>query len=148
PDSWASRADADVAIWTLRFDPGARFELPPASGDETVRTLYFFKGPSFDIGGRAFSSHAAVRVQPNVPIVLEAGGGECELLMLQGRPIAEPVVQYGPFVMNTREEIENAMRDYRRTQFGGWPWPSDGPVHARGDGRFAKHADGRVERNE
>jgi hypothetical protein len=80
--------------------------------------------------------------------MLEAGDGECELLMLQGRPIAEPVVQYGPFVMNTREEIQNAIDDYRRTQFGGWPWQSDGPVHDRSDSRFAKHADGHVERQE
>lgn len=148
PNSWASQPNADVAIWTLRFDAGARIELPPAESEETVRTLYFFKGPGFRIGGRSFSSPVAARVRSDIPITLEAGEGECELLMLQGRPIAEPVVQYGPFVMNTREEIANAMSDYRRTQFGGWPWPSDGPVHARGDSRFAKHADGNVERQE
>ena len=145
PNSWASAPDADVAIWTLRFDAGARFELPPAASEETVRTLYFFKGPGFRIGGRSFSSPVAARVRSDIPIELEAGDGECELLMLQGRPIGEPVVQYGPFVMNTREEISNAINDYRRTQFGGWPWQSDGPVHPRADGRFAKHADGKVE---
>jgi quercetin 2,3-dioxygenase len=148
PNSWASRADADVAIWTLRFDAGASFELPPAASAETVRTLYFFNGPAMRIGGRMFHAPVAARVRTDVPVELEAGPGECELLLLQGRPIAEPVVQYGPFVMNTREEIEGAINDYRRTQFGGWPWPSDGPVHARGDGRFAKHADGHVERVE
>jgi hypothetical protein len=55
-------------------------------------------------------------------------------------------VQYGPFVMNTRAEIQQAMMDYQRTQFGGWPWPSDDPVHPRSEGRFAIHAGGRVER--
>jgi hypothetical protein len=65
--------------------------------------------------------------------------------MLQGRPIAEPVAQYGPFVMNTRAELEQAFDDYRRTQFGGWPWPVDAPVHGRDAGRFARHADGRIE---
>ena len=64
----------------------------------------------------------------------------------QGRPIGEPVAQHGPFVMNTRAEIEQAIADYQRTRFGGWPWPSDDPVHAREEGRFAKHADGQVER--
>ena len=63
-----------------------------------------------------------------------------------GKPIGEPIAQYGPFVMNTPQEIEAAFNDYRRTQFGGWPWPSDDPVHAPDAGRFAKHADGRIER--
>ncbi len=48
--------------------------------------------------------------------------------------------------MNTAAEVQRALRDYQRTGFGGWPWPNDDPVHARAEGRFAKHADGRVER--
>ena len=65
--------------------------------------------------------------------------------MLQGKPINEPVAQYGPFVMNTQEEIREAMMDYQRTQFGGWPWPEDEHVHPRERGRFALHADGKEE---
>jgi hypothetical protein len=55
-------------------------------------------------------------------------------------------VQHGPFVMNTQGEIVQAMRDYQRTRFGGWPWEKTDPVHAREEGRFARHADGRIER--
>ena len=84
-------------------------------------------------------------MRSDAEVVLESGPAEIEILLLQGRPIGQPVVQHGPFVMNTREEIQQAMVDYRRTQFGGWPWPSDGPVHARGAGRFARHVDGKVE---
>jgi hypothetical protein len=47
--------------------------------------------------------------------------------------------------MNTRAEIQQAFEDYRRTGFGGWPWPSEEPVHPPGQGRFARHADGRVQ---
>ena len=63
-----------------------------------------------------------------------------------GRPIREPVFQQGPFVMNTRQEIYETMLEYQRTQFGGWPWPSDEPEHSREEGRFARHPDGKIER--
>ena len=54
-------------------------------------------------------------------------------------------MQYGPFVMNSREEIQTAFTDYQRTRFGGWPFPNEAPVHPRDRGRFARHADGRIE---
>jgi hypothetical protein len=68
-----------------------------------------------------------------------------EALVLQGRPLGEPVAQYGPFVMNDKAGIEQAFADYRATGFGGWPWPTDDPVHARDTGRFARRPDGRLE---
>jgi hypothetical protein len=81
-----------------------------------------------------------------VDVELVNGDIESEFLLMQGRPIGEAVAQHGPFVMNTRRELEQAFADYRRTQFGGWPWPDSGPVHGAGPGRFAKHGDERVER--
>ena len=54
-------------------------------------------------------------------------------------------MQYGPFVMNTKDEIKQAFEDYHATQFGGWPWPKYDQVHPRDKGRFARHADGKEE---
>ena len=146
PKSWASRKDTDIAIWAIRMEPGARFTLPKARGEETIRVLYFFAGPSLTVGERRLDAHVAavVRCDDDAPLV--AGDGEVEILILQGKPIGQPVAQHGPFVMNTRQEIERAMADYRRTKFGGWPHRRDDPVHPREEGRFARHADGRVER--
>lgn len=145
PRSWAARPDADVAIWTLRLAPGARFTLPAAKPG-TRRTLYFFRGTGLRIGERAIPAYHAAELTEGVAVPLTNGPEESELLLLQGRPIGEPVVQYGPFVMNTREEIQQAFTDYQRTRFGGWPWPSEAPVHPRQERRFARHADGRIEK--
>jgi len=146
PRSWASRADSDVAIWTIRMQPGATWTLPPAAGAKTTRVLYFFRGTSVRIADHEQRSHAAMVVKSDQALQLTAGDDDVQLLMLQGRPIGEPVAQHGPFVMNTRAEIQQAFVDYQRTQFGGWPWPSDAPVHGTDPSRFAKHADGKVER--
>jgi quercetin 2,3-dioxygenase len=145
PDSWAAAAEADVAIWTLRLEPGAALILPPARDPLSVRTLYFFVGQKLLVDGEPVNVGRALVLRSDRPVRLEALG-EVDALLLQGRPISEPVAHHGPFVMNTQAEIREAIQDYQRTQFGGWPWSSDGPVHARSDGRFARHASGRVER--
>ena len=146
PKSWASRSDTELAILCIRMEAGARWTLPPTSHEETVRTVYFFAGPSLSLGDHEQRSHAAMVVDNTLPLALQAGDGEVEILLLQGRPIGKPVAQHGPFVMNTQAEIQQAVRDYQRTRFGGWPWPSDAPVHAAEEGRFARHADGKVEK--
>jgi redox-sensitive bicupin YhaK (pirin superfamily) len=146
PDSWAAQPDADVGIWTIDMSAGAALTLPPAAGAATRRTLYFFKGDTLSVANRLITHHAAIEVRGDAAIELVNGDAGTELLLLQGRPIGEPVVQHGPFVMNTPEEIRQAVQDYQRTRFGGWPWPQIDPVSAREAGRFARRADGMVER--
>ena len=144
PHSWASRDASDLAIWTLKLEPGASFTVPPAQAG-TNRVLYLFVGKGVRVAGKLFDAKVGITVRPDAPVVIENGAEPAEFLMLQAKPIGEPVAQHGPFVMNTQAEIQQAFADYRRTRFGGWPWPSPAPVHARERGRFAKHVDGRVE---
>jgi len=145
PDSWAAQADADVAIWTVRMAPGAQWTLPAAAGGGTRRTLYFFKGSQAIVDGQRVQAPVAIALQAGMDVALEAGDTVSEFLLLQGKPIGEPVAQYGPFVMNTQAEIMQAMQDYRRTQFGGWPFADSAPVHGRESKRFARHPGGRLE---
>jgi quercetin 2,3-dioxygenase len=144
PSSWAARPEAHVAIWTLKLQAGARFTLPPAP-QGVDRTIYFVRGGRLTVGTQTLERGQGARLRGDREAPISAEGEQTEALVLQGRPIGEPVVQHGPFVMNTPQEIQQAILDYRRTGFGGWPWKSDGPVHARSDGRFAIHADGRRE---
>ena len=146
PDSWAAQADADVAIWTLNMTPGAQWTLPAAAGEGTRRMLYFFKGATALVGGEQVQGPAAIELRADMAVEIANGDADtAEFLVLQGRPIAEPVAQYGPFVMNTQAEISQTMADYRRTQFGGWPWKDPAPVHGHDAPRFARHPGGREE---
>ena len=144
PDSWASSPESDVAIWSMRLQPRSLLELPAVKVG-THRNLYVLSG-AFKIGSQVVSAGHVASLATADAVVLENDGQLTDVLLLQGRPIAEPIARYGPFVMNTREEIQQAFSDYRRTQFGGWPWDADDPVHGNEDARFAKHADGRIEK--
>ena len=152
PHSWAARPQSDVAIWTIKLAPGARMTLPAATAGAN-RALYFFRGDGLQVAGQAIPANHRIVVRADLAFDLVAGDGrnsnaseQTEILLLQGRPINEPVVQYGPFVMNTETEIRQAFADFQATQFGGWPWPAPDPVHARNSGRFALHTDGRLDK--
>ena len=141
PDSWAAQPGAEVAIWTIRLEAGARWVLPAASAGLN-RVIYPFEGETLRVGDTEVRPPRAVQLHSDVAATLQAGPEPVEILLLQGRPIGEPVARHGPFVMNTRVELQQAYDDYRRTGFGGWPWKRDDPAHPRGDDRFAIHADG------
>ena len=141
PDSWASDPRSELCIWTVKLDSAARWRLPRGASDLS-RVLYFFGGTQLRVNGEPIDEGQAVQLVPDADIRVENDSSPAELLLLQGRPIGEPVAQHGPFVMNTQAEIQQAMRDYHDTGFGGWPWTSDGPVHPRSEGRQARYPDG------
>lgn len=144
PKSWAAAEDNDVAIWTIKLAPGARWTLPAARAG-TNRALYFFRGDALRVAGREIPANRQVLLRPEVDVALAAGLDEAELLLLQGRPIGEPIVKHGPFVMNTEDEIRQAFADYQRTGFGGWPWKSPDPIHGAAGKRFARLINGKKE---
>ncbi|MGW6694580.1 pirin family protein [Rhodococcus sp. NPDC054953] len=145
PESWAADSDADLAIWHLDLTPDARLPLPAAGGPDTNRVLYVYEGSDVRIGADTIGTGTGVVLDPTAAVTLTAGAGGIRILLLQGRPIGEPVAQHGPFVMNDEAGLVAAFDDYRRTGFGGWPWQADGPVHPADAGRFARHPDGRVD---
>jgi redox-sensitive bicupin YhaK (pirin superfamily) len=144
PKSWAARPESAVAIWAIKMARGAQWTLPSAPA-RAGRSLYFFRGSRISIGDRAVAPSSRIELREE-EVAIVNGPDESELLLLQGRPIGEPVLKYGPYVMSNRAELQQAFADYQRTGFGGWRWPIDGPVHAWTEGRFARYPDGRVER--
>lgn len=143
PNSWATDFNNAVAVWNIKMDAGAQWTLPKTMPGIN-RTIYFYKGNILNVGGQDHENYHLIQLKPDQDVLLKADRN-CGILLLQGRPINEQVMQYGPFVMNTKEEIKQAFEDYHATQFGGWPWPRYDQVHGSEKGRFAHYADGKVE---
>lgn len=145
PDSWAANPENGVAIFSAKMEANAEWMLPASLNDKVHNTLYFYNGDTIHLGDTKIDVNHLVKVLPGKSVQITNGDKEAEFLVLQGKPINEPVALRGPFVMNTEEELNIGFAEYRKTQFGGWPWPQTEQVFDRAKGRFAKYPDGSSE---
>lgn len=143
PDSWAADPDNHVNIWTIELAPGAEWTIPAADAS-LKRDLHYYRGDSLQVDGQTVRAQHTIQLKAGEETKLVNGPETSFLLFLQGRPINEPVVQHGPFVGNSQEDIQAAFRAFQRDQFGGWPWSRPDQTHGPDRGRFAKYADGKV----
>lgn len=144
PNSWAGDKENHVGIMLIKMDSKSEIILPKVS--ETLnRNIYFYLGESIKIDNEVIKVKRRIKINGNSEVKITNGTEEGYLLLLEGEPIGEPVVSYGPFVMNTREEIKQTMEEYRETSFGGWDLGRDDFVNPREQGRFAKYNDGSSE---
>lgn len=100
----------DPLYLDVKLCPGERLTIPVTANHNAF--LYPFEGELIVAGDAVPVEHTAV-LDDGDGVALEAGAQGARLLLLAGRPLGEPIAQYGPFVMNTQEEIEQALRDYR-----------------------------------
>jgi quercetin 2,3-dioxygenase len=109
-----ARLSTDPLYLDVQLPAGAAFEAPLARGHNAF--LYTYEGSAV-VGpegkSRALPHRAAGVLSDGDGVQVKAGTEGVRFLLLAAKPIGEPVVQYGPFVMNTREEIEQALADYR-----------------------------------
>ncbi len=96
PHSWANDSDNNVAIWIISMEKGSSFVLPAASiGSIINRSLYFFEGQSINVAGKEVSGHSVIDVDGEAEVNIINGEANTRMLLLQGRPINEPVAQHG-----------------------------------------------------
>ncbi len=106
----------DPVYWDIALLPGEIF-IEKMKINHNVY-VYPFEG-SVEIGDRVLKTHQGGVLGPGDRFEVKAGVDGARFLLLAARPLEEPVVQYGPFVMNTREEIEQAIRDYQNGELTG-----------------------------
>ncbi|WP_457134087.1 pirin family protein [Mycobacteroides abscessus] len=144
--SWAADPNSDVAVWLIDLGANSSMSLPATNTRDTERLLYVHgNGALLTVDGEPVASGQGYAQRGGGRLQLATTEQSAIVLVLQGVPLGEPVVQYGPFVMNSEEQLRQAVQDYRDTEFGGWPWPSEAPVYTRETPRFARFGDGRLE---
>jgi redox-sensitive bicupin YhaK (pirin superfamily) len=144
PNSYAADPNSYLSVWTIKINPGGKFTLPKTV-EGANRNLYLFLG-SITIAEKNFTSEPVKKIKltpTDVVQLVNSGKEPAEMLYLSAKPIPEPVVQQGPFVGSSREDIIRAYQDYQRGTFGKWPFDSDEPVHGKDEGRFALYPDGK-----
>jgi len=144
PNSWAANPENSVGVYTVKMDANANWTLPKIN-NEANRSIFFYKGGNIMIDNHDIVAGHLIELVANEDVLIRNGESESYFLILEGKPIGEPVAKHGPFVMNTHEEIRQAMKDYSETQFGGWPWDKTEMVHPKHKGRFALHSNGKKE---
>jgi len=99
----------DVQYLDVALAAGRNFQHTLRADDGAF--VYVFEGSAM-LGDTALPQHSLAVLGPGEQLALTAGTDSARFILVAGKPLHEPVVQYGPFVMNTREEINQAMRDY------------------------------------
>jgi redox-sensitive bicupin YhaK (pirin superfamily) len=106
----------DPHYFDVHLAPRAVFEAPLPAGHNAF--VYVYEGEALIGEARKPVAHrAAGLLGAGERVRIEAAAAGARVLLLAGRPLREPVVQYGPFVMNTHEEIERAIADYQSGAF-------------------------------
>lgn len=104
-----------VSFFDISLKGGKTFNYSLAPGHNSL--LYVFEG-SGTLQEKPFKSHTLISLGKNdQDLNIKSDQGGTRFVLISGRPINESIVQYGPFVMNTREEIEQAMADYQSNNF-------------------------------
>ncbi len=144
-NSWAQDPNNEVNILLVKIQAGGTFKFPK-SKNKTQRTLYFFEGNGLIVNEQVIPAKQALYLDSAHELTVSSKTDGAKFLLLEAKPIGEPIVQHGPFVMNSRQEIYQTIQDYQRTEFGGWKWPRHDMIHGSKIEKFAKYPDGRVVR--
>jgi redox-sensitive bicupin YhaK (pirin superfamily) len=113
------RPHTEPLLLDIHLPAGATFEQPLAASHNAF--IYVYRG-EVTVGEKAVASQRMAILANDAAadgVVLQAGDAPARVLLIAGKPLDEPIAQYGPFVMNTQEEIYQALADYRDGRIGG-----------------------------
>lgn len=145
PNSWAMNPENHLSIQIIEMEAGSDYVVPAVS-TTLNRSLYFYQGEEIMVGEETLRNKEYVFLAGDEEIPIKNSGKEnAKMLLLESEPIQEPILVYDAYVMTTEAEIQQAIKDFRETQFGGWPFADAEVYHSVDQERFAMYADGTAE---
>ena len=114
-----AQSHTPMNVWDVRLSAGTEAALPQPAGWTTL--LLVQRGTVRVIGQAVSDGRLVTLTREGSGLTLEALEGDARVLLLAGEPIDEPVVGHGPFVMNSRDEIRQAIADFNSGRFGNMP---------------------------
>lgn len=128
--SWASDEKSRLRILLIDVEADASITIDGVS--ETLnRNLYFFEGEQVNVDGETLSGKRSLKLKGDADFVIQGAGTLARLLLLEAEPIGEPIINDGPMIMNTMDEVLQGYRDYWETHYGEWEWDTKDPVHEK-----------------
>lgn len=143
PLSWASDPDHHVCVVRIVMEPGAEITLDPS--ESKTRNIYTTDGGT-EVAGEAFAHDTRLKTRSDAELAIRMGDAKSEVWILEGDPIGERQVSFGPVVLGTTEEVRRANRETAGLMREEWPWEFINQKQPLGTGRFIRYAGGAEDR--
>lgn len=145
-NSWAADPKNHMGIALIDMEANTEIKLKNVSPTMNRFLLYYEGEAPVTIENTTLPENHMADLFGDQEITIKTGNSSAKLLLLEGEPINEPVAAYGPFVMNTEQELVEAFDEYRKTEFGGWPWGNKESdiINEKNAGRFASYKFGEI----
>ena len=124
----------DLVFTAINKENGITIEVP-------FCYLYPYEGGYVFIDGEKVEGKRSLKLKGDVDFLIKTEDSPSRLLVLEAEPLNEPIINDGPMIMNTQEEILQGYRDYWENQYGGWPWDERDPMHDVGTGRVSSRGE-------
>ncbi|MGX6977704.1 pirin family protein [Vagococcus elongatus] len=138
-NSYGYEEENHINVWDGKLEKGERFVIPSYPND--VKVQFYVGDGKFKVDDYLVDRNSLLVYTSDSEITFTAEE-DSEFMVFIGKEIKEEIYAYGPFVMNTKAEVVQAYEDFRKNQFGGWPWSSSAPTIPSDKGRFSVYDKG------
>ncbi len=143
-DSLANDSEYHISIVRFVMSPGSKIELKPISPNLN-RNIYCIDGKGLEICGNNIEASSRVKLDGNANIIITNGNEPSTLWLLEGMPLNERIVSYGPIIHDTDQDVRKALDELRKTEFENWSWDYIDLAQPLGTPRHMTYGDGRTD---